>query len=828
MRSAWRRRARSALAAAALAGLVWAALCAQAVAELRYSAAERALVYLSPLAFTHDVTVELTAGGALRLADANANIVVDPSAAAHCPVVLARAVECDTGQFRTVQVLLGDQPDRFVNTSPLPMFVCGFGGNDVIWGGPGRDTLGGGPGRDDLHGGGGGDTLGVDLGDDVCVGGATADQGELLDGGPGLDMLYGGEGADVFVGGDGDDNAQGAGGDDRMIGGEGIDLLAGMDGDDELEGGDDHDILAGGGGHDRLLGGPGGDTLGTSVQLDGNGALDGQLPVVVTEMGDDVFDGGAGSDLLYAGPAARVLDFLDPFTAVAGGATDRTLESAVVNGADVMRGGDGDDIVSYVNRTLPVFVTPDGVADDGSLGELDLVDTDVERVIGGAGNDVLIARREGSGLSGGNGDDLVIGDSGDDILRGGSEDGGRDVLVGRGGDDDLAGGPGTDELDAGPGRDVLDGGDGDDAVSGGDGVDGIFGGPGSDRLEGGPGDDCLDGFVAATAPEGCPAAVGEVSDAGVDGDDVLSGGPGVDRLKGGGGEDVADASDASAPVLLVLADVDPQRAARQRSGADRDQLDADVEGARGSRWADTLLGNAGDNLLDGGPGDDLIDGGAGGDRLQGGPGRDVLVSRDGAPDQLRCGPGRDLAAADFEDDVVALRADICELVDGSVPGLPRVLAAIGCPDTVRMPGTRRAFVLEVATVVPWGTRVTPGACGTRLRTAGARRSIIASGGAFRVSRRGGNRVALALAGGRPSSCEPDSSVELRRLTVATGRAVVVRGRAAAGRGARAEWTTVDRCDGTLVSVARGGVELVRRGARPLTIRGPARRLVRLP
>jgi Ca2+-binding RTX toxin-like protein len=53
-------------------------------------------------------------------------------------------------------------------------------------------------------------------------------------------------------------------------------------------------------------------------------------------------------------------------------------------------------------------------------------------LLGGAGDDVLLAGRGGMTLSGGAGDDVLIGGSGDDVLRAGT---GNDVLFGGAGND---------------------------------------------------------------------------------------------------------------------------------------------------------------------------------------------------------------------------------------------------------------------------------------------------------------------------------------------------------------------------------------------------------
>jgi Ca2+-binding RTX toxin-like protein len=60
----------------------------------------------------------------------------------------------------------------------------------------------------------------------------------------------------------------------------------------------------------------------------------------------------------------------------------------------------------------------------------------LENVTGGDGNDVLVGDAAANELSGGNGDDVLLGAGGDDVLSGGT---GRDLLVGGSGRDTLSG-----------------------------------------------------------------------------------------------------------------------------------------------------------------------------------------------------------------------------------------------------------------------------------------------------------------------------------------------------------------------------------------------------
>lgn len=113
-------------------------------------------------------------------------------------------------------------------------------------------------------------------------------------------------------------------------------------------------------------------------------------------------------------------------------------------------------------------------------------------------------------------DDELSGGSGNDLLVGAR---GRDKLRGDAGDDNLRGGEGIDLLEGGIGNDTLPGDEGNDVLKGGIGIDILYGGEGNDVLEGGGGDDVLDDWS---------------------GDNILRGGIGNDRINVGGRAFAAD------------------------------------------------------------------------------------------------------------------------------------------------------------------------------------------------------------------------------------------------------------------------------------------------
>jgi Ca2+-binding RTX toxin-like protein len=136
----------------------------------------------------------------------------------------------------------------------------------------------------------------------------------------------------------------------------------------------------------------------------GNDVLDASATSTGALFGDDGDDrllpgrgaydvtGGAGADELHGGPA---------------GAQTRFLMGAAADGPDQVLGGPGVDLVSYEDRTAPLHLTEDGVADDGEAGEGDNIAPAVEILVGGAGADTLTGGPGPNALNAGAGDDVV-------------------------------------------------------------------------------------------------------------------------------------------------------------------------------------------------------------------------------------------------------------------------------------------------------------------------------------------------------------------------------------------------------------------------------------
>ena len=490
---------------------------------------------------------------------------------------------------------------------------------------------------------------------------------------------------------DGNDGLSGSSGDDSLDGGAGDDLIFGGHGNDKLYGGDGNDFLLDG--TERVefrewddehpFDEFGGKTtkqyhedeiarLGSAIIMRGkswyvydNG--DGTtIAVGLTDMGssqyepldpnlypsgDDIIDGGAGNDTVYAGEGDDI---------IIGGTGQDKLYGGHDN--DIINGGDGDDTIfgdaheSGVPGVHFTYLVSDAAVRNGS----DVIDAGAgndcvtggggnDVIYGGSGNDTLLGRGESRAvdsddadadyIDGGDGDDVITGDDGDDTLLGGD---GADEI--RGDQETAQTRSGNDYIDGGNGDDILHGDGGNDTVLGGAGADHIQGDSldlagdrhGNDMLSGGDGNDIvagLGGNDVLMGDDGDDQLMGDAAESDLalayHGNDQLFGGAGNDLLWGGGGSDTLD------------------------GGTGNDQLDGGQgdDALSGGEGDDQLLGGVGNDTLSGGAGDDTLVAGDGNDSLSGGAGVDVLDAGAGN-DTLDGGSGNDTLDGDEGDDTL--------------------------------------------------------------------------------------------------------------------------------------------------------------------------------
>ncbi|WP_291987231.1 calcium-binding protein [Candidatus Accumulibacter sp. ACC007] len=579
--------------------------------------------------------------------------------------------------------------DYLVGRDDLADTIMGNAGNDILIGGGGNDRLEGGAGNDTLKGGTGNDTLDGGSGNDTLNGGSgNANDGlgndtYLFGRGDGNDTIYdqdvtagnmdtirfkdgvlpsdvtlsrpasGSEDLLLSINGTTDslrvfawfgsvsnrvervEFADGSVWDTTVLikapiqGTSGADYLVGRDDlADTIMGNAGNDILIGGGGNDRLEGGAGNDTLKGGT-------------------GNDTLDGGSGNDTLNGG-SGNANDGLgnDTYLFGRGDGNDTIYDQDVTAGnMDTIRFKDGvlpsdvtlsrpasgsEDLLLSINGTtdsLRVFAWFGSVSNrvervefaDGSVWDTTvLIKAPIQ---GTSGADYLVGR-----------DDLA------DTIMGNA---GNDILIGGGGNDRLEGGAGNDTLKGGTGNDTLDGGSGNDTLNGGSGNanDGL----GNDTYLFGRGDG-NDTIYDQDVTAGNMDTI-RFKDGVLPSDVTLS-------RPASGSEDLLLSINGTTDSLRVFAWFGSVSNRVERvEFADGSVWDttvlikAPIQGTSGADYlvgrddlADTIMGNAGNDILIGGGGNDRLEGGAGNDTLKGGTGNDTLDGGSGK-DTLNGGSG---------------------------------------------------------------------------------------------------------------------------------------------------------------------------------------------
>ena len=534
----------------------------------------------------------------------------------------------------------------------------GGAGIDSLIGGGGNDALDGGTGADIMTGGSGNDTYWIDSGADKIIelaGGGTDGvratfsytlsaelenlylqagyaQASRGTGNASNNSITGNEFDNVLVGGGGNDTINATSGANGSAAG----------GNDTLDGGDGNDTLTAGAGNDRLIGGSGNDSLNSGA---GNNLLDGGADndTLTAGSGNDTLLGGAGNDTLDAGAGTDSLD---------GGAGNDYLKDTSNTGKNVLKGGDGNDL-------LVTYGTP-GTAMDGGAGNDILVllgangsdagFTASNVLQGGLGNDTFYLQAAPSATK------VVVLDSGgnDTIRLQGLTNGGRLVM----GPDWYQGAPdnqqGTNVGLVSPGAELTH-------YTLPAGIENLFADlAGSAKYL--VGND-LDNVIRGTN-------FGDVLIGGK-GNDTLDGGTGADNLIGGAGNDrylVDNVDDTAFEDPVATGGVDTVWAwVNYRLEAGVENLtffgSSAISGG-GNDLTNIIIGNDGANTLDGGKGNDTIRGGIGNDTLYGGAGADIVDGGTGS-DRLYGGDGNDVYWIDSINDTVRDIDDIATGTSGS-------------------------------------------------------------------------------------------------------------------------------------------------------------------
>ena len=536
----------------------------------------------------------------------------------------------------TGTTLLGGPGLDIIRGTPFADNINGGSSNDILEGFDGNDTLTGGPG--DL--GAGGDRVEASADADFIITNNTmSGLGiDLLDsietvqvfGGPGANSIdasaFTGRGGAFLVGLAGNDTIRGTAfndgiigdvGDDSIVAGAGEDLIFENIGDDTIDGGPGSadQLYEGAADEDQIL-------TDTSLSAPGNNVITGLERVqLIGGAGGNLLDasgfsgtvglfGQGGNDTLLGTAGADLLDGSTGNDSYVGGGGNDSLDDG--GGDDTFVGGAGEDSLLEVAVDVDQTLTNTSLTGPGTNAL-----TSVERVhlrgltgantlnasaftlgsvtlTGGDGNDTLIGTALGDSLTGGAGNDSLVGGDG---IDGAAEFGDANftltnaaITSGLGIDSlsgieflTITGGPGNNTIDASAfslGGVSLLGEDGNDTLIGTAFDDTLSGGRGHDWLTAGSGDDALNDLT---------------------GDDTFNGGGGVDSLTEGptDADQVLTNTTLAGPGSNVLSDVEN---VSLTGGPTNNTLDASAF----TFGSVTLSGAEGDDTLRGGTGTDVL------------------------------------------------------------------------------------------------------------------------------------------------------------------------------------------------------------------------------
>jgi Ca2+-binding RTX toxin-like protein len=553
--------------------------------------------------------------------------------------------------------------------------LYGNDGNDTVYGGDQADQIEGNDGADWAFGGndadvlvGGtrlagrndtGDHLFGDVGSDILIGDNGVDGGspsgatvyDLTDGNcaaPSDTCDHGGP--DTIYGGDGTDKAYGGLDNDKVYGGTAFDYIEGNPGSDELNG----EI-----GEDDILGGTSQVSTGTALSIVG---FPDTTDTIRGGLGGDVVLGDNGS-ISRAGRSdfTQSSDFTQnrgmterQVTAYDWANTDATkFGGDTINGNeqnDVLLGEGGNDTIHGDAGNDYLEGNQDADSVYGDAGQDDILGGSSQEKNGAAKTGVNADGELDTGdavLSGGDGQDVILGDNGfvlttgtvgetflgtlEDMTKGHTTMTARQINLYDVQDTATTATSGGDYITGGDQDDVVFAQGGDDRVKGDDGNDHLEGGQASDFVEGDGGSDDIVGGTAVILSGTTDTAHG-VTDAadvlfgGADNDVVSGDNAVIDRVQvtsatAHGGADYTTkftdrlTTDGHLVTTRWFRRLDLRNAATYVTPPDSARFGGDqISGGSG---VDMLFGQDGDDFISGGPHDDYAEGNGGADTMRG-------------------------------------------------------------------------------------------------------------------------------------------------------------------------------------------------------------------
>ena len=376
----------------------------------------------------------------------------------------------------------------------------------------------------------------------------------------------------------------------------------------------------------------------------------GENDVFYHARGVDYFLGGAGDDYLHTG---NTITNGGGGSRLYGGSGDDLLTGYLMN--DVLIGGLGNDTIMLKQSFYR----------DGEFRGHDVA-------YGGAGDDYIDAGKGRNIVYGGIGNDTIVSEGsfknifyaglGDDVIN---VTYGTNRLYGEEGNDTINGGTREDFIYGGSGNDIINSGEGDDYISGGEGDDILDAAAGNDIIAGDAGDDILDYRAAENAES----------------ENVYNGGEGNDalriyltaaeyalprmqadllRYKNAIAQAQATGTINALVWRFALFDLIATEIETLEVYVDGELQDLSYTSVEGTDISNTLIGTAGNDLINGHDGNDIVNGGAGDDEIYGGAGRDVITDGEGwnhidagdGNDAVKSGSGNDEVQAGAGDDFV--------------------------------------------------------------------------------------------------------------------------------------------------------------------------------
>jgi Ca2+-binding RTX toxin-like protein len=512
----------------------------------------------------------------------------------------------------SVSYQLGNNLEDLTLTGSADLVGVGNALNNVIQGNSGNNTLDGGMGTDTLIGSSGDDTFVIDTVDDVIVESDPSSNDTVI---AAIDYTLGSTLENLTLFGIGNNSATGNAQNNVLIGNSGDNTLQGLAGDDSLDGGSGNDTyqFSSTWGADTITGDvSGSDTLdftGTTaaltVDLDSTGTevTDGTNTVnwsgtfienVVSGSGNDTITGNAANNLLIGAGGNDTLD---------GEAGDDTYQFSGTWGADTITAdASGSDTVdlSTVSNALTIDLDSTGTEVTDGTNTIDWSGNIIENVLSGSGADVIIGSSTANLIIGGQGNDTLNGEAGNDTYIF-ADNWGVDALSDSAGNDAVYLSTVTTnltiDLDT-SGTEITDGtnsinwsGTAIEHVAAGSGDDSITGNASDNQLSAGGGNDTLDGESGNDTY-------------------LFTSNWGSDTLSDSVGTDTVDFTGNTSNLTVDL----DSAGTHVTDGTNTVNWSGTIiENAIGGSGADSITGNAANNLLSGGMGIDTLIGEAGDD-----------------------------------------------------------------------------------------------------------------------------------------------------------------------------------------------------------------------